>query len=421
MSTPAAPEHVLGDVTEVEAWASCGAMALTGRPGRPPLGPPAGLVPRLRSLGVSLAGHLHRRAGAPEVDPLALLGERAAIAGLTRGGDASCGRAARLLPAADGWIAVSLPREADLDAVPAWLELGGVVPGAPADVWAAVRAEVHSRSAATLVERGRLLGMAVAALPGDERSTRRAAGRVPGARFRHRGGPRHGTSGESLLVVDLSSLWAGPLCSHLLQQAGMRVVKVESSARPDGARRGAPAFFDLLNQGKQSVALDFALEADRRWLRRLLRAADVVVEASRPRALEQLGIVAHECLADGTRVWTSITGYGRDEPGRDWVAFGDDAAVAGGLVVWDERGPCFCADAVADPLAGITAAVAVLDALDDGRPQLVDVAMRDVAAGFAGPTLAAGPGCHWSPPSARPTRGRGPRIGEHTDEVLRTL
>ena len=39
------------------------------------------------------------------------------------------------------------------------------------------------------------------------------------------------------LVVDLSALWAGPLCAHLLGLAGARVVKVESLGRPDGARR----------------------------------------------------------------------------------------------------------------------------------------------------------------------------------------
>ena len=41
-------------------------------------------------------------------------------------------------------------------------------------------------------------------------------------------------------IVDLSALWAGPLCAHLLQLAGASVVKLESTRRPDGARFGAP-------------------------------------------------------------------------------------------------------------------------------------------------------------------------------------
>jgi crotonobetainyl-CoA:carnitine CoA-transferase CaiB-like acyl-CoA transferase len=86
---------------------------------------------------------------------------------------------------------------------------------------------------------------------------------------------------------------------------------------------------------------------------------------------------------DRRRVWLSVTGYGLTGPGADRVAFGDDAAVAGGLVVRDEHGPCFCADAVADPLTGLVGAARVLDALVAGRGEVVDLAMAGVAAQFA--------------------------------------
>ena len=77
-------------------------------------------------------------------------------------------------------------------------------------------------------------------------------------------------------VVDLSALWAGPLCGHVLTTAGARVVKVESACpRLDGARRGPPAFYDLLHAGQESVALDLPDEADR--LHAVVRAADIVV------------------------------------------------------------------------------------------------------------------------------------------------
>jgi crotonobetainyl-CoA:carnitine CoA-transferase CaiB-like acyl-CoA transferase len=205
-------------------------------------------------------------------------------------------------------------------------------------------------------------------------------------------------------------------------------VKVESRHRPDGARRGPAAFFDLLHGGQEAVAVDFHHEDGRAALRRLLGAADVVVEGSRPRALEQLGIVAEKVLAGsvaggGPRVWVSITGYGRAAPGRDRVAFGDDAAAAGGLVVWDETGPCFCADAVADPCAGIVAAAATLRALSAGGRWLLDISMRDVAAHLAGPwspsgAMRAPAGLVAEPPRARAASGMGPRLGEHTEAVL---
>jgi crotonobetainyl-CoA:carnitine CoA-transferase CaiB-like acyl-CoA transferase len=154
------------------------------------------------------------------------------------------------------------------------------------------------------------------------------------------------------------------------------VIKVESRTRPDGARKGPAAFFELMHTGKEFVSIDFTRDA----LLDLLVSADVVVEGSRPRALEQLGIDARELLTSGPRVWLSITGHGRKEPYRNWVGFGDDAAVAGGLVAWWRDAPCFLGDAIADPLTGIAGAGAVLDALRDGGRWLIDCNLAGVAA-----------------------------------------
>jgi crotonobetainyl-CoA:carnitine CoA-transferase CaiB-like acyl-CoA transferase len=226
-----------------------------------------------------------------------------------------------------------------------------------------------------------------------------------------------------VMVADLGSLWAGPLAGALLAAAGARVVKVESTGRPDGARGGPAAFFDLLNARKRSVALDLRTAAGTHLLGELLARADVVIEASRPRALAQLGIDA-EALLTGARprVWVSITGHGRAHPQRDWTAFGDDAAVAGGLVSWHDGRPCFCADAAADPASGLVAAAAALDALATGGRWLLDVAMAGVAAHLAGPTLPAGdPPPAAPPPLPSPPPGRAPALGRHTAEVLAEL
>jgi hypothetical protein len=106
----------------------------------------------------------------------------------------------------------------------------------------------------------------------------------------------------------------------------------------------------------------------------------VVLESARPRALRQLGIDARQWLvAAPGRVWTSITGYGRREPEAGWIAFGDDAAVAAGLAVatGSEQAPLFCGDAIADPLAGLHAAVATRAAWLSGGGVLLDLALRD--------------------------------------------
>lgn len=392
----------MGTLDGAQRWAASGALALTGVPGGEVLVAPEALIERIVALGEPFG-----------VDALALLGERAAIAGLSRQGSTSCGGAARLLPAADGWVAVNLARVDDVDLVPAWLEIDE-----PAgDPWGEVAGALATRPASEVVARGRLLGLPVAGcgerMPGE-----------PGGVTAF--GPASSRGIAGALVVDLSSLWAGPLCGHLLGGRGARVVKVESWTRPDGARRGPPAFFDLLHAGQRSVALDLSTAAGVATLRSLVLAADIVIEASRPRALEQLGIDAEQVVRDGPQVWVSITGHGRDDAHREAVAFGDDAAVAGGLVAWGDDGrPRFVADAVADPLTGLVAAAAVLDRLREGGRWLLDVSLAGVAAHIAGGSV----GDSWlrgkvadaAPPRARRPTGVAPALGADTEAVLREL
>jgi crotonobetainyl-CoA:carnitine CoA-transferase CaiB-like acyl-CoA transferase len=404
----------------VARWAASGAMALTGRSDGPPLGPPARLIAGLDALALPF----------PAVDALALLGERAAVAGLHRQGRVSCGRSCRILRARDGWVAVSLPRPEDVDAVAAWLELPGPVadarppaegdPAAGPEVWAIVGRAVAALPRARLVERGALLQLAVAGLPDGRPTPER-----PSVRIERFGAvaPIAGAAGErvdltGLRVIDLSALWAGPLCGALLAGVGADVVKVESSRRPDGARAGPPAFFDLLNGAKRSVALDLTGREGVAHLTALLERADVVIEASRPRALAQLGIDATRLVATGPRVWVSITGHGRTGDAGGRIAFGDDAAVAGGLVADDTTGPVFCADAIADPLSGITAARAAVGALAGDHRVLLDVSMAAVAAGLAGPTLPVPDGLVAAPPRARAAVAPAAEPGRDTTAVL---
>jgi crotonobetainyl-CoA:carnitine CoA-transferase CaiB-like acyl-CoA transferase len=175
-------------------------------------------------------------------------------------------------------------------------------------------------------------------------------------------------------------MWAGPLCGQLLARAGATVVKVESIARPDGARSGPPAFFDWMNGGKLSYVVDFDEPAG---LRALLAAADVVIESSRPAALERRGLGPTEVRPRDGRVWLRITGHGTEGERANWVAFGDDAAVSGGLICGGDDAPAFCGDAIADPLTGLHAAVAVAQSLRSGGGELIEMSMSAVAATYA--------------------------------------
>jgi hypothetical protein len=340
------------DLDAVIDWAGSGAMALTGRPGGPPLvarGRAATQVRRqLESLGVAIPG---------------LLGERAAHAELRRNAPWSCGGSFRILPSADGHVGLSLARESDVELVPALVE--DSVDMVLADPWAAVASWVARTSSSDAEARIRLLALPGCAVPHTPPVDR--AGVVVtalGERNPH----------DEPLVVDLTSLWAGPLCAHLLGLRGAQVVKVESLQRPDGARFGSPAFFDLLHAGHRQITLDFTTELDQLW--DLISQADLVLEGSRPRALRQLGLIAEEAVARGTS-WLSITAHGRDS---DAVGFGDDVAAAASLVADDDGEPLPAGDAVADPLTGVAAAVAAEAALASEQARLIDVSMLHVTA-----------------------------------------
>jgi hypothetical protein len=369
-------------------WAASGGMALTGFAGGVPSFSPAGMFGRLTRVLDEVAEATARTGTAVRADAGELIAGRAGFTGVTRQGQVSAGGATRLLRCAGGgWCAVALPRPEDMDVVPAILGvLGRDGTGAGADPWAELELAACSAPAAALAEAGQLVGVAAAALPPLQALP--SPGPWPPGHVSRIAGASASVRLGGALVVDLSSMWAGPLCARLLGLGGARVVKVESPDRPDGARAGNPDFYDWLHAGHESVAADFRSASGRESLRALLAAADVVIEGSRPRALEQLGLAPGLLPHRAGQVWLSITGHGRAVPGL--IAFGDDAAVAGGLVglalrpgrTRDE--PVFCADAVADPLTGVSGALAVAQALADGGGQLIDLPMRGVAAGFAG-------------------------------------
>jgi crotonobetainyl-CoA:carnitine CoA-transferase CaiB-like acyl-CoA transferase len=344
----------------VSDWAGSGLAYLTGPPESDPDVSRAAVLTEARRVADDIARLL-----GVEVDAATVLAGRAAILGLTRGGRVSAGGATRLLATADGWCAIALPRPDDVAALPALLETDAI----PDDPWTAVSGWAAMRSTEAVIARGQLLDIAVAGLGevSAEPPVVRRSGRAARAR-----------PVDGLLVADLSSLWAGPLCGQLLARAGAVVVKVESPRRPDGTRSGESAFFDWMNFGKLSYAVDFDDDTDA--VRQLLTAADVVIEGSRPAALRRRGLSADDVPGRAGRIWLRIRGY-RGQPYRS--AFGDDAAVAGGLVGDGTRGPVFCGDAIADPLTGLEAVRAVAQSLRRGGDEVIDVSMAQVAARYA--------------------------------------
>lgn len=378
-------------------WASSGLAYLTGHPDGPPDFSRANVLAHAQRVATAVAERMDIT-----IDAASLLTGRAALLGLTRGGRVSTGGATRLLAAADGWCAITLSRPDDVAAVPAVLHTDEV----PGDPWPALACWAATRPVAAIVERAALLDVPAASLgaaPAAAPRIRRRDARAPGRAFAH------------LLVADLSSMWAGPLCGQLLARAGATVVKVESPGRPDGTRRGNAAFFDWINCRKLSYCVDFDAQADE--LRALLSVADVVIEGSRPDALARRGLGPDNVEPRPGRIWLRINGYGDRRP-----AFGDDAAVGGGLVGAAADGPVFCGDAIADPLTGLEAARAVAESLARGGGESIEMSMAGVAAGYAAlPTRASAAALPAPPPPVPRPSCPAAKLGADNDAVVRTV
>ena len=309
----------------------------------------AGVIERVRAL---LAERLAPFGGVTARQVL----ERDAPGGLEPPGLTSANRHCRLLRAADGWIALNLAREEDRDLIPALV--GGEVSGDP---WAAAADYASREGAAALVSGAAELHLPLSRL-----------GETGGAGF----APVVAASLAGVRVLDLSALWAGPLAAALLARAGAGVTRVQSLTRPDPTPQASPHLDAFLNGGKHRIALDFR---DRKGLQTLIGEADVVVTSGRPAALARLGLVPTE---HPHRVWLAVTAHGwRHHPDR--VGFGDDCAVAGGLVRREDGEPRFLGDALADPITGVEGALAVLRAIASGSRGLLDVSLAGTAANYA--------------------------------------
>lgn len=207
---------------------------------------------------------------------------------------------------------------------------------------------------------------------------------------------------EGLRVIDMTTFWAGPSCTHLLAMLGADVIHVESTRRPDGTRliAGIPVtedqwwekspIFSGLNTNKRGVTLDLQSAAGRDLLNRFIATADVIVENFTPRVIDQIGLdFAAVQAVRPDAVMLRMPGFGLDGPWRDNPAFAYVIEAASGiswLTGYPDRNP-YEPYSVGDPNAGIHALNALLLALEHrrrtGQGVLVEAAMVDAALNVA--------------------------------------
>jgi alpha-methylacyl-CoA racemase len=195
-----------------------------------------------------------------------------------------------------------------------------------------------------------------------------------------------------IVVLDLTRLLPGPVCTLYLADLGADVIKIEDSdlgdyARTLDARPGeASAFYRNVNRNKRSLAIDLKDARGRDVFLALTRTADAIVESFRPGVVAALGVDYETVCALNPRiVYASITGHGQDGPRAAHA--GHDINYLGYAGVLDQTGatggpPVLGNLQIADLLGGAaSAAIAILasllSAMRSGHGRCIDVAMTD--------------------------------------------
>ncbi|MFC4278352.1 CaiB/BaiF CoA transferase family protein [Achromobacter aloeverae] len=179
---------------------------------------------------------------------------------------------------------------------------------------------------------------------------------------------------EGIRVLDLSRVFAGPLCGQVLADFGAEVVKVEHPARGDDTRdwgmrigKTESTYYSAMNRNKQSVTLDLQSEEGIRIVHELLPRFDVVLHNFKHGGAEKLGLGYERLKAiKPDLVYCAIAGYGSDSPeagrpGYDLVIQGESGLMA--INGEAAQPPLKFGVAVVDMMTGMCAAQAVLAAL----------------------------------------------------------
>lgn len=178
---------------------------------------------------------------------------------------------------------------------------------------------------------------------------------------------------DGIRVLDVSTVIAAPLTAMILADFGADVIKIEhptggDPARSHGYKREGVSLWSLmLSRNKRSVTLYLGAEEDRSLFRELARSADVVIENFRPGTMERWGLGYEALKADNPGLIVAhISGFGRTGPLKDEPGFGTLAETLSGFAFrngYPDGPPTLPPFGLADGVAGITAALAVLTAL----------------------------------------------------------
>jgi len=195
---------------------------------------------------------------------------------------------------------------------------------------------------------------------------------------------------DGVRVIDISRLVSGNMVSLQLADFGAEVIKIEDPKKGDPLRAwqtdGISVHWKVYSRNKKSVALSLREPRGRELLLDLASTAQVLIENFRPGTLETMGLgpeILHQ--HNPGLVVVRVSGWGQDGPYRDRPGFGTLVESMSGYAArtgFADREPALPPTALADMVAGLYGAMAVLVALREveakgGKGQVIDLPFLD--------------------------------------------
>jgi crotonobetainyl-CoA:carnitine CoA-transferase CaiB-like acyl-CoA transferase len=191
--------------------------------------------------------------------------------------------------------------------------------------------------------------------------------------------PHHPLPMEGIRAVEFVHMVMGPTCGLVLADLGAEVIKVEP-VDGDHTRRlvaSGAGFFPTYNRNKKSLAVNLKSADGRQIVRRLVDAADVLIENFKPGGMEALGLGYESLSRENPRlIYCALKGF-LDGPYEHRTALDEVAQMMGGLayMTGPTGQPLRAGASVNDVMGGLFGAIAILAALQErgrtGRGQLV--------------------------------------------------
>jgi crotonobetainyl-CoA:carnitine CoA-transferase CaiB-like acyl-CoA transferase len=206
-------------------------------------------------------------------------------------------------------------------------------------------------------------------------------------------GPLHG-----IRVLDLATLFAGPLAATLMGDFGAEVIKIEhprgDPVRSHGhVKNGINLWWKMIGRNKRTITLNLSRPEAQAILLDLAAKADVLIENFRPGTLENWAVGPEQLHRRNPRlVIARVTGFGQTGPYRRRPGFGTLAESMSGFAAMTgpaDGPPTLPPFGLADGITALATSSAVMMALRHrdltGQGQVVDMAIIEPILTILGP------------------------------------